>query len=185
MFHLVGLKQCCIPKISSPGRPPQSAGTGNQVPRHILLKKELSGTIWRTSCCFVMNKCPDSPNFMRLSGTFCNQLLVPRHKFNLWRPGCQSGMWPSSCRAARWSAAWVAQWVLDAGQDGQTKLLGQDVLVQLRDGVWSFQSRTHPGFSYARRRWLSIVSSFLRVGDGAVELLGVSILLDKESDEFI
>ena len=25
-------------------RPPQSAGTGNQVPRHILLKQELSGT---------------------------------------------------------------------------------------------------------------------------------------------
>ena len=35
-------------------RPPQRAGTGNQVPKHILLKQELSGTFWQKSRSFFM-----------------------------------------------------------------------------------------------------------------------------------
>ena len=48
----------------------------------------------------------------------------------------------------------MAQWVLDAGQDGQTKLLGQDVLVQLSDGV-----------TFGHFNLEHILASVMRVGD--------------------
>ena len=50
-------------------RPPQSTGTGNQVPRHILVK-QLSGTFWGKSRIFVLKVFSSVPDKVFLNNYF-------------------------------------------------------------------------------------------------------------------